>query len=80
MNSALFAAELIENFTTHSDPDDELFEDVITLLQNLNEEAAADRNKKNILINLIIFQLNLLIKIGLKPLITGCANCKNDYL
>jgi DNA repair protein RecO (recombination protein O) len=75
LNCALFTAELINQLTDEYDPHSELFENFLDFLRNVGE---CD-NKPDSLKLLILFQLNLLKELGLKPILGKCSNCKSDY-
>jgi DNA repair protein RecO (recombination protein O) len=74
LNCGLFAAELLNEFTQEFDPHPELFDSAVRFLTDVQAGEEFER-----LGLLIIFQLTLLDEIGLKPILDGCANCKNPY-
>ena len=74
LNSALFAAELINLLTEEYDPDPELFCSLVQFLDDVQQ--AKDKGKTLSL--LILFQLNILTHIGLGLVLDQCANCKMD--
>ena len=76
LNSALFAAELLSEFTQDNDPHKDLFE---TVIQFLTDTANA-QNDLTILGLLILFQLTLLNEVGTKPVLNQCANCNTAYI
>lgn len=75
LNSALFAAELVELLTDEYDPHPDLFDQFEGFLRDL-EEGRVEPNHRDILLRLILFQLVLLYEAGLRPVLNACANCK----
>jgi DNA repair protein RecO (recombination protein O) len=73
LNCCLFTVELVNLLTTDFDPHPGLFDALLTFLNKIN------RNKKNALAPLVVFQLNLLREIGLLPVFEFCVNCKNHF-
>jgi len=74
LNSAYFAAELLEAFTYDLDPHTELFD---SFLQFLTDIALTDN--RDALGLLILFQLTLLAEVGTKPVLTECVNCRTPF-
>lgn len=74
LNSAYFAAELLEAFTEELDRHTELFD---SFVQFLSDIAGAD--SRDGLGLLILFQLTLLAEVGTKPVLAECANCHNRF-
>ena len=77
--ACLFAAELLNNLTHDHDPHPELFDSFLQFLHNANEQHSANKQRRDILALLILFQLALLKEIGLQPILSHCANCKTQY-
>ncbi len=75
MNCCLFGAELLNNLTHDYDPHPALFDDFLQFLENTQNI----NNKRQMLALLILFQLSLLKKVGLRPVLNACANCKTRY-
>jgi DNA repair protein RecO (recombination protein O) len=75
LNSALFAAELIEAFTEEYDPHAELFDALVEFLRDVQR---AD-NELQALALLALFQLTLLKEIGSQPVLSECANCNRKF-
>ena len=75
LNCCLFAAELVNALTHDYDPHPQLFDAFLQFLQN----AGGQRERRNVLSLLILFQLTLLKEIGLMPILNACANCKTQY-
>jgi len=75
LNSALFAAELLDLLTNEYDPHAGLFDHFVEFLQDI-EEGKLEPNRRDVLMRLILFQLVLLYEVGLRPVLSGCANCK----
>ena len=75
LNCCLLAAELVNSLTDDYDPGPELFENLMQFLQDAGEAAG----RAEMLALLILFQLALLKEAGLRPIINGCANCKNSF-
>jgi DNA repair protein RecO (recombination protein O) len=75
LNCCFFAGELLNKFTQDYDPQPELFDSFLEFLHN----TGADENKRNVLVLLILFQLQLLKQIGLQPILSFCANCKRSF-
>jgi DNA repair protein RecO (recombination protein O) len=78
--ACLFAAELLNNLTHDHDPHPELFDSFLQFLHNANEQHSANKQRRDILALLILFQLTLLKEIGLQPILSHCANCKTQYM
>lgn len=78
LDSALFAAELLNQLTHDHDPHPVLFDQFVQFLQDLDEEATG-RQRRDILLRLILFQLALLREVGLRPNLNACANCKREF-
>ncbi|KPK45231.1 MAG: hypothetical protein AMJ65_00495 [Phycisphaerae bacterium SG8_4] len=74
-----FAAELVDGLTDDYDPHPELFEGFIQLLQNANEQPGTRDDRRRMLSLLLLFQLSLLNDVGLKPILSHCANCRKRY-
>jgi len=74
LNSAYFAAELLEAFTYDLDPHAELFN---SFMQFLSDIAGAD--SRDGLGLLILFQLTLLAEVGTKPILAECVNCRTPF-
>lgn len=75
LNCGMFGAELVNAFVGTFDPDAELyrlFVDYLSSLQESEEEDVALRL-------LIIFQLRILERAGLCPVLEYCVNCKAKY-
>jgi DNA repair protein RecO (recombination protein O) len=75
LNSAMFAAELLNKFTKEHDPHPQLFDSFLQFLQNISDM----KDKNHTLTLLILFQLSLLKEIGLQPVLSYCVNCKTKY-
>ena len=75
LNSALFAAELINKLTDEHDPHQKLFDSFIIFLRNI--QTAKDNS--GILSQMVLFQLSLLKEIGLLPIFNACINCRNNF-
>ena len=78
LDSALFAAELLNQLTHDHDPHPVLFDQFVQFLQDLDEQAAGGQ-RRDILLRLILFQLALLREVGLRPNLNACANCKRAF-
>jgi DNA repair protein RecO (recombination protein O) len=74
-----FAAELVEGLTDDYDPHPELFADFLQFLQNANEQQGTRDDRRRMLALLVLFQLSLLNDVGLKPILSHCANCRTRY-
>jgi len=75
LNCCLFGAELLNKLTHDYDPHPQLFDDFFQFLQNAGEGT----NNSDTLTLLILFQLSLLKEVGLKPILSHCVNCRNDF-
>lgn len=75
MNISLFAAELVYALTEKFDPHKELFESLVEFLKN----AEQTKDKKELMILLIVFQLSILKETGLQPSIRSCSNCAHEF-
>lgn len=78
LDSALFAAELLNQLTHEHDPHPVLFDQFVQFLQDLDEEATGCL-RRDILLRLILFQLGLLREVGLRPNLKACTNCKRAF-
>jgi DNA repair protein RecO (recombination protein O) len=77
LNYCLFTAELLDKLTSEYDPHPELFDRVLSLLKNINEQQAARGDHQKSLVLLIKFELGFLREIGLLPVLDACVNCKS---
>jgi DNA repair protein RecO (recombination protein O) len=77
--ACLFAAELLNNLTHERDPHPVLFDNFLEFLHNANEQHLANEQQRDVLALLILFQLILLKEIGLRPILSHCANCKTQF-
>ncbi len=75
LDSALFAAELLNRLTHDYDPHLVLFDQFAQFLEDLDAQATTAR-RCDILVRLILFQLALLHEVGLRPVLNACANCQ----
>jgi len=75
LNSALFAAELMNSLTTEYDPHPQLYDQLQQFLELVN----VAENSRETLALLILFQLTLLKEIGLQPILNTCVNCKTSH-
>lgn len=75
LNCAMFAAELVNEFTHDSDPNSGLFEAFVNFLQDVQQSA--DDNEATAL--LILFQLTLLTQIGTGLMLKECVNCSVKF-
>ena len=75
LNSAYFAAELLDAFTRDFDPHQQLFD---SFLQFLNDVQLSE-DSRDALGLLILFQLTLLTEVGTKPVLTECVNCNASF-
>ncbi len=78
LQSALFAAELLDLLTEEYDPHIVLFDHFLRFLQDI-EEGKAGPDRRDIQIRLILFQFVLLHEVGLRPILNTCANCKRTF-
>jgi DNA repair protein RecO (recombination protein O) len=78
LESALFAAELLDLLTEEYDPHVALFDHFQQFLQDV-EEGKAGPDRRDIVIRLILFQFVLLHEVGLRPVLNACANCKRPF-
>jgi len=78
LHSALFAAELLDLLTEEYDPHAVLFDHFLQFVQDL-EEGRAGPDRRDIMIRLILFQFVLLHEVGLRPILSSCANCKRPF-
>jgi DNA repair protein RecO (recombination protein O) len=73
------AAELVNNLTDEYDPHPQLFDAFLQFLKNSNDIQDTPQASRDNLILLILFQLTMLNEIGLRPVLSFCANCKNKF-
>ncbi len=78
LDSALFAAELLNRLTHDYDPHLLLFDQFGQFLDDLDGQVT-DGPRGAILVRLILFQLALLREVGLRPVLNACANCKRPF-
>jgi DNA repair protein RecO (recombination protein O) len=78
MDSALFAAEMVNRLTEEGDPHPALFDQFLQFLRDLDDAPPAP-SRRDILVRLILFQLVLLQEVGLQPVLKSCANCKRPF-
>ena len=74
LDSALFASELVNRLTHDHDPHLVLFDQFTRFLQYIDAMDAAS-GRRDILLQLVLFQLALLHEVGLRPNFKACANC-----
>lgn len=78
LDSALFAAELLNRLTHDGDPHIVLFDQFLQFLQDVDgHEAKGPR--RDILVRLVLLQLGLLREVGLRPVLDGCTNCRRPF-
>jgi DNA repair protein RecO (recombination protein O) len=75
---ALFATELLDLLTEEYDPHVDLFDQFLQFLQDI-EEGKVGPDRRDILIRLILLQFVLLHEVGLRPILSACANCKRPF-
>ena len=75
LQSALLAAELLDALTEEYDPHLGLFDHFLQFLQDI-EEGKVGPQRRDLLIRLILFEFVLLHEVGLRPILSACANCK----
>ncbi len=78
LDSAVFAAELVNRLTEDYDPHVTLFDEFVQFVQDIDEEAVAGQ-RRDVLLRLILFQLVLLQEVGLRPVLQACANCRRPF-
>jgi DNA repair protein RecO (recombination protein O) len=78
LNSALFAAELLDALTDEHDPHVALFDHFVQLLQDI-EGGQVGPERRDLLVRLILLQVVLLQEVGLRPILNACANCKRPF-
>jgi len=78
LHCAQFAAELLDLLTDGYDPHPNLFDHFIQFLEDV-EEGRLELHRRDILIRLILLQLVLLYEVGLRPVLSACANCKRAF-
>jgi len=71
LNAGLFAVELVNLLTTEKDPHPEVFDALIRFLGDL-EQVGSDAEATQLL---IVFQLELLGRLGTGIILGRCANC-----
>jgi DNA repair protein RecO (recombination protein O) len=74
LNSAFFAAELLDAFTQDFDPHAELFDAFVQFLTDIQAT-----NSRDAIGLLILFQLTILTEVGTKPVLTECVNCRSPF-
>lgn len=79
LNCCLFAVELLSSLTDDCDPHPALFDGLLQFLRDVRDAARTPRERCDILVLLILFQLVLLGQVGLQPVLKACANCKSRY-
>lgn len=75
LNAAMLSAELTEKLTEMQDPHPDLFD---ALRQFLTDVQGA-KDKKDVLIYLLLYQLTLLSEAGIRPVFTQCTNCPGKF-
>jgi len=73
------AAELVNNLTDEYDPHPQLFDAFLQFLKNANDIQDTHQASRDVLILLILFQLAILSEVGLRPVLSCCVNCKNNF-
>jgi len=75
LNCGLFAVELLNAFTKHSDPHPVLFDSFLQFLGDVQDS----KDDFNTLGLLIVFQLVLLGEFGTRPVLDKCVNCRGLF-
>jgi DNA repair protein RecO (recombination protein O) len=78
LHSALFGAELLNKLTHDGDPHLVLFDQFTRFLKDV-DETALQGQRRDILLQLVLFQLALLHEIGLRPNFKSCGNCRQAF-
>ncbi|MEN6425286.1 MAG: DNA repair protein RecO [Phycisphaerales bacterium] len=78
LHCSQFAAELVDLLTDDYDPHPDLFDQFVQFLEDI-EEGRLGSDRRSILIRLILFQLVVLYEVGLRPILSACANCKRPF-
>jgi DNA repair protein RecO (recombination protein O) len=78
MDSAVFAAELVNRLTEEYDPHATLFDEFVQFVQALDDGSVAGE-RQDVLLRLVLFQLGLLQEVGLRPVLHGCTNCQRPF-
>ncbi len=78
LNCAVFAAEIVNDLTEEHDSNELVFESIVGFLNGLGE-TADKKNRKDKLVLLIIFQINLLKHIGQGLILQSCCNCRMPF-
>ena len=79
LNCCSLAAELVNILTKDYDPHPGLFDDLLKFLHDVTGLNAPPAARSAVLAQLVLFQLCLLRKIGLSPVLDHCANCKSPF-
>ncbi len=79
LDSALFAAELLNKLTHDYDPHLILFDQFVEFIQDLDEQVGGAAQRRDILLRLVLFQLALLREVGLRPNLKTCGNCRQAF-
>src|SRR4030042_637883 len=75
LHSALFAAELLDAMTDDFDPHQALFDQFMQFLEDMKDEELT-RQRRDVLVRLILLQGVLLREAGLHPALGARAHCK----
>jgi len=78
LDSALFASELLNRLTHDHDPHLVLFDQFARFLEDV-DALPASAPRRDILLQLVLFQLALLAEVGLRPNFKTCANCGQSF-
>ena len=76
LNCSLLTAELLNKLTDEHDPHPQLFDSFLQFLKNISQQPA-NRQRRDSLTLLILFELTLLREAGLQPVLNACVSCKN---
>ncbi|HEX41239.1 MAG TPA: DNA repair protein RecO [Phycisphaerales bacterium] len=75
LHGCLLGVELLDHMTDEHDPHPDLYEAFVAFVADMCESAAKP-SRRDTLALLILFELQLLMAVGLRPVLDRCANCR----
>ncbi len=75
LHGCLLAVELLDHLTDEHDPHPDLYDAFVAFIADMCESAGAP-GRREALALLILFELRLLMAVGLRPVLDRCVNCR----
>jgi len=75
LHGCLLAVELLDHLTDEHDPHPDLYDAFVAFVADMCESAARP-SRRDTLALVILFELQLLMAVGLRPVLDRCVNCR----